>query len=263
MKRFLKSCIFLGTFLFSFNLFAQTFEGKGSETSEGAVSEYLNALKSRDYGKIVSCYPVETFVENYNIEKFIEKMSCAFPTMKMIYSRDSFLRQTGKYEVLSAICKMVKYETWCLSENDFFINSNTVMMEGNVKDVLEKSFPCDAENRLGNIKFSNEFIPLDNALGYFFTEDFQSDISDYKDDIAEYKERMSQYREVTKKIYGCNDICDVVASFSIEGNKYYLFAETIEYGDKWYVSPNQGYLACLFGIAVSNGCIVKAEELEK
>ena len=228
MKKCLRTIITLAMSLLAFQLGAQTFEGKGAASPEEAVSQYLNALKKCDYNEIISCYAVETFVDNYNIELFIQKLNCATPTMKMIDSRNNFLKQTGKFEVIDSITKMVKYQIWNLCDNDFYKDGKIVMIQDTAKNVAKNVFPSNAEKRLSKINFSNKFIPTDNFLVYLVTSVLPLDASDYEDAIEPYKEKLNQNYEKTKKIYGCDDIQDVTASFTIEGKKYYLLAETIK-----------------------------------
>ena len=40
-----------------------------------------------------------------------------------------------------------------------------------------------------------------------------------------------------------------------------FFAETVQYGNKWYISPNQGFVAGILAISNQNGCIIAADEL--
>ena len=243
-----------------FSLGAQTFEGKGADSPEDAVKNYLNALKACDYNQIISCYAVETFVENYSIDRFIENLNCATVTMKMIYPKDDLLRETGKFEVLASINKMIKYQIWNLSGSDFFKKSSVIALRDNVQSVIDEAFPSNAEQRLRAIKF-NEFVPLEKILTYYAGNYPYYDSCD-EDLLDEFNQTINKNLEKSKKIYGCKDIKDVTASFYVEGTKYYFLAETIKYGKKWYISPNQGVVACISGMDIPKGCISAAEELE-
>jgi len=243
-----------------FSLNAQAFQGKGADSPEKAVSEYLNSLKSCDYNQIISCYAIESFVECYDINQYIEKMSCANISMKMIYPNDGLLKQTAVFEILDSIIRTVKYQIWNLCDKDFFKEGNLIMLQYSTEDVINKVFPCNAEERLSSLKFQ-DFISEEEFLIYLYTGFFTSDPSIYEDEIYEQKENLDRYHEKTRKIYGCDDIQDVSASFFIEGEKYFIFAETLKYGDKWYLSPNQGFLANSLGMSASSGYIASAEEL--
>ncbi len=252
-------CLIFVLYLLSSYLWADNFKKRGAKTPERAVAQYLNALKTCDYNQIISCYPVETYVKNYDVSQLVEKLHCATPTMKMVNAKDGLLMQTGRYEVLDSITRMIKYQIWNLSKNDFFMKGNTVMMENSAQDVVNKVFPLQAEKNLTSIEFSDEFIAADVLLLYPMTGVLSCDISDYEEELEMEEKRMNKMHDVTKKIYGCQNIQDVAACFYINGKKYIYITETIEYGNKWYVSPNQGFLASVLGIAVSNGCIVEAD----
>ena len=243
MKKLLSVLLFLGLVI---SLPAQTFEGKGADSAEEAVLNYIAALQSCDYNKMISCYAVESLVKNYDVEKYIDHLNCATPTMDMIYPENGLLEQTGKYEALTAISKMIKYQIWTLCDNDFFLNSRIVMRNEDSKATAKKVFPDDAEKRLSSIKFHN-FISTTELLKYYArTED--------EEDISAYIESIKNYNEKYKKIYGCKEIQDVPVTFFIEGQKYYFFPETLKYGNKWYISPKQGILASILGLQISAGC---------
>ncbi len=243
-----------------FSLCAQTFEGKGFESPEKAAKEYLNAMKKCDYDEIIKCYSIETFVENYNIDQYIKRLNCAPLTMKMIYPEDTFLKQTGKYEVLDSIIRMIKFQVWNLNENNFFKNAETVVVEDSSQNLINQVFPLEARKKLSSINFK-EVVSVDSFLIYLRTGDFSSDVSDYEEEIDIYEQGINQYHEKMKLIYGCKNIQDVIVKFSIHGKEYYFITETIEYENGWYISPNQGIIANLIGMAASSGCIVSADEL--
>lgn len=264
MKKCFSVLIFLSFVLLAFQSCSKggssaTVEGKGAKSAEDAVSQYLDALKECDYNKILSCYAVETYVENYDIEQYVMKFYSATPVMKMIYPENDLLKQVGKYEVIDSISKMVKYQIWNLSENEFFLNGTSVMVRDS-KDVKKEVLPVNADKKLAKINFS-KFIPEENFLIFGYTGDYNSKLADYKEELEIGKESLDRYNNQNKKIYGCDEIKNITASFSIGGKKYLLFAETLRYGNKWYMSPNQGFIASLVGIGITNGCVVLADYL--
>ena len=258
-----KTFILLAIFFLSFQLGAQKFEGKGANSPEEAVSLYINALKTCDYNQIISCYAVETLVDKYDISQYLIKMKCATPVMKMIYPKDNLLKQTGKFEVLDQISKMIKFQIWNLSDVNFLKTYSTPQVKGNPQEVIDQVFPSNAEKTLASIKFSNEFIRVEKFYMYLLVSDFSSDIAEYDEDIDTFVENQKNYHEQFKKIYGCDDIKDVAASFYLNEKEYFYFAETIKYGNKWYISPNQGYLASILGLEIPKGCMTDAAEFER
>ncbi len=235
-----------------------TLEGNGADSPEEAVSNYLKALQSCDYNKIISCYAIESFVENYNVGLYIEHMNCAPLNMNMIHPDNKLLEQTGKYEVLSEIAKVVKYQIWNLSKNDFFKKGNIIKNNGNPSEVIKKAFPENAESRLQNITFLN-FISVDDVLTFNFGNPYA--YNRLEENVNEFKEAVIKSYGKNKKIFGCSNIQDVTVAFTIDGDKYYYFAETLQYGNKWYISSRQGYLASLIGLNLTAGCIADIHEL--
>lgn len=259
MKSIIKPIICVAVLFCTVPLVAQTFEGKGAKSPEEAVTEYLNALKSCDYEKMISCYAVESYVENYDIEQHVLKLNCATPGMKMIYPKDNLLKQLAVYEVIDSITKTIKNQIWNLSQCDFLKDVKTLPVNDDIENVMKKMLPSDSEKKLSSIKFSNEFVSKENVLAYWMWEE-DYDEADHEDAIKEIIERTKPQQDKLKKIYGCKKIEDVTAVFYIEENKYYLFAETIKYGNKWYISPNQGILASIAGINLGYGCIISEKE---
>lgn len=234
-----------------------TLEGKGADSPEEAVSNYLKALQSCDYNKIISCYAIESFVENYNVDLYIEHMNLAPVTMSMIYPENKLLEQTGKYEVLSEITKVVKYQIWNLCKNDFFKKGNIIMNKGNPSEVINQTFPENAEKRLQNINFLN-FLSVDEVLTFYVGSPYAYNSLE---EVNEYKAAIIKSYEKNKKIYGCSNVQDVTAAFSIGEDKYYYFAETLQYGNKWYISPKQGFCSSLIGLFLSAGSVADIYEL--
>lgn len=261
MNKFIKTFICTAMILLPLNLGAQTFEGKGEASPEKAVQKYLEALKSCDYNKIISCYPVETYVENYDIEQMVKKLNCATPTMKIIYPKDNLLKQTAKFEVIDSITKMVKYQIWNICENDFLMDGEVLMVQDSTKNVVDKIYPNDAEKKLSHINLANVYSE-EQMIAFIITGDFSSNVSEHEEYYEKIKKNLKSMQDKTKNIYGCKNIKDVTACFYVNGEKFYYFAETIQYGNKWYISPNQGYLASIFGISISSGCICIGKILE-
>ncbi len=251
-------CVLFSLMLLLASTFADTLQGKGANSPEEAVSNYLKAMQSCDYNKIISCYAIESFIENYNVDLYIEQLNCAPVTMNMIYPENKLLEQTGKYEVLSEIAKVVKYQIWNVSKNDFFKNWNNNINNGSPSEVINKVFPENAESRLQNITFLN-FISVEDVLTYNFGNPYA--YNSLEDELNNYKEAVIKSYKKNKKIFGCSNIQDVTAVFSIGGDTYYYFAETLQYGNKWYISSRQGFLASLIGLYVSAGSIADIHEL--
>jgi len=270
MKKNLTKIVLFIMLLLPFVASAKTYEGKGAASPEEAVRQYLHALKKCDYDKIISCYAVESFTENYEINEQVKIFNSAFPVMKMIYTKDNLLKQTGKFEVLSAITRIIKFQIWTLNENDFFEDGDVIIVKDSVQDTVDQAFPTEAEKRLSLVEFSNEFIPLDlflesmssvDFLERLRSGDFSSSLSDSMDneEIDRMIEHLNQKYEKTKSIYGCKDIKPVIACFYISGKKYYYVTDTIQYGNKWYISPEHGYLASMIQLSIPSGCIVSAD----
>lgn len=62
---------------------ADKIEGRGYDTPEEAAEAYLIALRNQDVDAMISTFPIESYVENYDFNAMVERLEAYVPNMEM------------------------------------------------------------------------------------------------------------------------------------------------------------------------------------
>lgn len=195
-------------------------ECEGFSSPEDAVTEYIEALKSKDLNKMISCFAVESYVANYDFQTAIEKT----PTFMPLNSSSQW-PEIGDF---SNAMNIKKRETSVLDKitKQYIILATNGLPDTAVFNMKEYSdyyeFMSDfvsskGENNLSEISFGKRFISWEQAV---------------QNDQAKYVEgRLSS---------SCADeLVPVFAEIEIDGSNYIIAMDVAEYDGLWYIfEPN-------------------------
>ena len=71
----------------------KTYEGSGWNTPEDAVLHYLDGLKEQDLDKMISAYAVESYIDHFDPQAYLERYYQFYPCMTPhIPNTDGFTR---------------------------------------------------------------------------------------------------------------------------------------------------------------------------
>ena len=220
-------------------------EGKGYNSPEECMEAYMEYMKNGDYQGMLSCYAIESAVEHYDMEAYIERLTCIAPTFTLVSKSDEFSTKLSADMLRGSVAKDIRYGTWNLYGSTLFTDGLVVSLEDNdAKDLIEEYIPSDLAECLSGIKYKGIVDEDDDIIADYVSSD------NLKDNIKEYK-----------KMYGADEYQPMIADFSLDHDDYYFFGDCIEYDGKWYLCPTNRFWSSLFGITTYEGYITLQENV--
>lgn len=224
-------------------------EGKGFETPEEALLAYAEALKTGDVDKILATFAVETHVENFNMEEYIDFLA-AYP-MGGEYSLspiDAFTKETGvihrQYKITNQLSWMYRYIAF--GEE---LDSNVITVNKNGEYKSASKFLKDLEiedwmDILSEMEIGDVLEPEDLADEDLINED----LWDKTEDILLKRQ---------EKYLGCDEVTGLALEIELDGEDYYLCPDLACYNGKWYMLTQLGQLASHMGAPTLSGGLVE------
>ena len=195
-------------------------EGRGYKSPEDALLAYADALKAGDVTKMLSTFAVETYVENYNLEEYLN--------LTRVYNPGNMVLQNVRN-----LNNMYGY----LSLGEGF--SPTILITENhadAEDFLDDFVIDDWMEILSEMEFDEDFTYLDDVL----EDDILDKAEDRLDDNCD--------------IYGCDEIVSLGLEIELDGEDYLLCMDVACYNGKWYNLSLLGTIGtCLNAPATSGG----------
>ena len=233
---------FVGGIIYNrMNAKSATIEGPGFKTAKSAMQAFAKAFAEKDIDKMYSCCAVESYVEHYDYEKFLERINAYMPNNMMMTGEDETSRRLNRAvrqnELTRSFFYMYQYVS--LPEDSFVLDMMTVSLDNmDADDIVDE---LKGTERIGEIKL----VDIKDPARYI--ENTNPDMK-------------KKYYEANEKVYGGNiDSC--AAKFEIDGEDWIMFADLIEYDGRWYVLNTSGYFGSIAGLAVNLGGIVRESDL--
>lgn len=195
-------------------------ECEGFSSPEDAVTEYIEALKSKDLNKMISCFAVESYVANYDFQTALEKTPVFMPL-----NSSSQWPEIGDF---SKVMNVKKRENSVLDTitKQYIVLATNGLPDTAVFNMKEYSdyyeFMSDfvsskGENNLSEISFGKRFISWEQAV--------QND--------------PAKYINVRLSTSCADDLVPVFAEIEIDGSNYIIAMDVAEYDGLWYIfEPN-------------------------
>ena len=212
-------------------------EGSGYETPEEAVSAYVEGLCDKDVSAMMSACAVESYVENYSLEEYVNMLK-ALPG----YTLRSYLPNVGELSegINTETCKSQIME---MMKGQYLTLTSAGLLEADelafsladydsASDLLNDMFFYSEPE----ITFQGELLPP-----IFFTS---------ADRYYSLELHYSILRQ--NKVAGAQKYCDRAAIVYVNGNPGLLVLGTYQYNDKWYVTT-QSKLAIMIGLHPNSG----------
>ena len=214
-------------------------EGRGYQSPEKAAQAYAEALKTGDVSEILSTFAIETYVENYDIEKHIE--TNGLYTLKMAALLDSVDPYTEgvnisyrKYEIAQNLAYFYLY----FSMGDNFPYTIVGPFEDGSSDFLDSMAEDNWMDILSNLKINK--LPFEESE---------------KDHVDALADRISSY-------LGCEELASVAVEVTLDNEEYYIFLDVACYNGKWFCCTQGGILASVFGFDSRMGGVIPKAEIE-
>lgn len=221
-------------------------EGKGYKTAEEAALAYAEALKTGDVNKVLATFAIETYVENYDLEEYIDRMNSYMPGAEiMMESTDEYTTQVNLINRQAAITKNLSHMYLSMADCEM-TGSPIVLGKGEYDDASdlvddltnEDWMEILADMEIGDVLGMDEFLDKDQM-----------------DPAEENLEKSCDY-------LGCDELQSVAVEVTLDGDDYYLFVDVACYDGVWYNCRPTGTLANLMGASYLTGSLLPEDAVE-
>lgn len=209
-------------------------ESAGFDSPQMAAAAYLEGLKAGDLSRMTSAFAVESYVEYYNLQAYLEQMG-SYRFLQQEISLpvvDGLSRaidiQSRKKEVVEQVAG--QFATVCILNGSYY---------GNLPMPEAKLGSNDYVQGMANMIDATDMDSM-KILGYIPPEALSKD---YGSDNS-LKSRTNQ-----AEICGADKQESCAIAFEIGKNKYVICPDTVEYKGKWYIKTLSGQLAAQLSIS--------------
>lgn len=234
----------------------QQIEGAGFDTSEEAVTAYLEAMKTGDVEKMISTFAIETYVDHFDLTAMIDQMGSYIFRVDSNEQRldtiDNYTRSLNIGKRAGNLYNDLIRQYMFITNGDAldqYLGKTQKIPSGDFssgKDVVSFLMDPDWLNNLSKLKI----LTIENAAIKFAQKPCFATES-----------RFTEYQENARDKYGCQEIAEIVAEFELDGENYYLIMELVNYDGKWYNRSFLGYCASAFGLMTENAGVIPVDEL--
>ncbi len=221
-------------------------EGPGYDTPEEAAEAYLTALRDQDVDAMVATFAVESYVENYDLEAWCNRLQCYAPNFEMKFPNSNEYNADLNFKTRQAfIINQIA--------NQYLIYNVPSVEPGMTMTLMDNpELVSEIENDTDNYIFEDLEI-----TGTMSPDDITNDIYSV--------EKNQENLIVQNKAFGVDDLKDVsnvVITFDADGESWYFCPQLIRYEGRWYVQYLAGNAAAIMGIETANGGIVKESMID-
>lgn len=232
-------------------------EGMGFDSPEEAVEAYVIAFNNGDAASMLSTFAIETYVDNFDTQKFIERIrAVSLEDSLFLPSANDYIRGIQIAYRYGSLAKNLFYqylqyntpEEYADLANGYRIFLNE---DGAAEAFVNAMSDVPMEKWLGKIELTRflsveelaEIIHNDQLSENYYNESNQNNI-----------QRVADY-------YGCDELVDVPVLLKIDGTDYLLFMQCVRYGDTWYNLSLGRNVYALSGIGTFMGGLIPLKNL--
>lgn len=228
---------------------SSTIEGKGFSSPEDALASYMNYFINQDVDGMMSCFAIESFVENVDYNKYLEDIGGGtFVSGSIVPTFGSFsndilckkrigdLSNRMYYQYLFFAMRDDKFEdiTFPFTLNDYDYDAN--------KFINEMFAYTDDKKIKSLLNCDGEFIDYKALI---------DDSTKFDDYIGKKKER-----------YGAEDVKPTIIRFDFDNESYIMCADAVKYNGSWYLCDFGGLAGSYLGIDTIHAGIEKLDNIK-
>lgn len=230
-------------------------EGTGYDTPEEAAEAYLEALKNQDLDAMVATFAVESYVDNFDYEAYLNRLQAYSPGYRFSFSypnNSEYIRQMNIATRVSLITQIIDLQYTVFNLPEVMTQGITIPLSDEEE---VKNFIAEYEKATENYVFEDLKI-----TGTLAPEEF---LEAYAEDLVElyasdrYKEIMDN-RAIVLGLDG-EDVANVVITFEANGQNWIFYPQLAKYEDKWYMESFVGNFGSLLGLNQYTGGIFPDE----
>ena len=211
-------------------------EGRGYKSPEDALLAYADALKAGDVSKILSTFAVETYVENYNLEEYLNLTHVYNIGTGVLENDTPFARDLNLSRRQSGIVSNLYYMYVYMSQGDGYLPAIYITNDhADAEDFLDDFVIDDWMEILSEMEYDDDFTYLDDV----FEDELVDVAEDHLDDSCD--------------LYGCDEIVSLGLEIELDGADYLLCMDVACYDGKWYNLSPVGSIGTWLGISALSG----------
>ncbi len=215
-------------------------EGSGFDTPEEAAEAYIQGMINWDVSEMLAACAVETYAENYDLAKQIERVKAMQPVSNtLMLNADPFAYQLNVETRRTFLTRMMKSQYLTMADPELARLFAPVPLSGqdSAADLVAEYYTSDSPE----IRFTGMFVPPVLLISNYYAERSQYNMA-----FSAYTDNAQQIGAVAALIYVNDDL-------------FLLTLGTERYGDKWYVTANN-MLAAMLGLDSQSGGMCSATE---
>ena len=221
---------------------APTHEGPGWDTPEEAVLHYLEGFKEQNLYKMIGAYAVETYVELFDLQAQLERITVYSMNMvPRMPNAGSLLRQinieTRKNEIVQSILWQIS--SACLPDQDF---SAIIPFTGKENEETAAEFLGRITAAIESVDFSQLkficFIPPELIVEVYASE------------------RNQKTMQAQSAHLHCLEVRSMIAVFTVSGNVGLLTCDAVRYDAGWFMLRTPGNSGWLLNLSAMSGGVV-------
>lgn len=218
-------------------------EGPGFDTPEQAAEAYLDALKRADVDQMISTFAMETYVERFGFEKYINYVNAYTLSMEQrLPPANDFTKGVNLAQRQGNLAMAIYRQYLAL-----FIDDMTIL-EGNPLRLTDEE-TAELARTLADPACLQDLSTL--RLVEFVPPAQLSDLYD--------SEQNRKNIALRTEAFGADELTDVAARVEIGERRFLFFFHVARYGDRWYILGHAGNLASLMGTSAFYGGILREE----
>ena len=202
-------------------------EGAGYKSPEDAALAYAKALKSCNVGSILSTFAIETYVENFSLEKHFEHY-------KTYVFGGTALPATNDYTKDLAVINR---------QNSIVSSLSSIYVFAGTSEEMKPSYIAqDAQEAQPYVDLFSDDSWMTYAKQMTIGKTLRMEDFPESQDVAEAMERARSER---CEVWNYDDWKPMAVEVTIDGADYYLCVDTVCYNGKWYNETPRGTISAL------------------
>lgn len=227
----------------------ETFQGEGYSEPEEVAEAYIEAYQAGDLEAMLSCFAIESYVEAYDVEAYVELAGSY--SYSQDYTMSIFPAESGEYQETLAVYNRVGVLTEYLYISHLSTYKPELYNDGMPIFVYSDEAELDM-NDIMEILEDTEYVAVMEEMDiveYYTPKDF---LRAYDEDAYEYyiSAQYSTYMSELQERYGVEELEEICVVVELDGEEYVLMMQLGCYNDKWYITQMGGNVANMMGIAL-------------
>jgi len=211
---------------------------EGFDSPEEAVAAYLEGLRDLDFDRMLNAFAVETYVEHFDLESFLDWLR--------IYD----LRGVTMLPDAGGLATAINIEirrgevTHWIRAHYIFLTHPELVMDRDYPEDIRIWHPIEEG---GGADFVRAFSDVLNAPAFHNLEILGFIPPEHNELYASERNQENMARNAM--VMGAEQLLSRIAVFELDGHKYFLMVDAVNYNGRWFLSRVGGNFAMAANIS--------------